>query len=153
MDLLFSILLILHIAGGAIGLITGTINLIRRKGDRIHKLIGRIFTYGMLITGFSALGLSILKDNYFLFIVGVFTIYLVSTGNRYIRLKSLGLTQRASLLDWIISIGMFLAGLLFIVWGIRLILITNNFGNAFFTQDVKHWIHRPVCIVRGIIMR
>jgi uncharacterized membrane protein len=128
MDLFFYILLIIHIIGGATGLITGTINLIRRKGDKFHKLIGKIFTYGMLTTGFSALVLAILRENYFLFIVGVFTIYLVGTGNRYIRLKSLGHTQRTSALDWIITVGMLLTGLGFIGLGIRLLLLRNNFG-------------------------
>lgn len=131
MEALFTIFLILHILGGSTGLITGTINLVRRKGDRKHKQIGKIFTYAMLTTGFSALILSILHPSHFLFIVGVFTIYLVATGNRYIYLKLLGYDQKPKKLDWIITISMLVVGLVFIGLGIRQLLIQNYFGIVF----------------------
>ena len=76
MQTLFQIFLVLHITGGAVGLLSGTINIIRKKGDKKHKLIGKFFLYGMLLAGFSALVLSVLHPNYFLFIVGVFTLYI-----------------------------------------------------------------------------
>lgn len=131
MEALFTIFLILHILGGSAGLITGTINLVRRKGDRKHKQIGKIFTYAMLTTGFSALILSILHPSHFLFIVGVFTIYLVATGNRYIYLKLLGYDQKPKKLDWIITICMLVVGVVFIGLGIRQLLIQNYFGIVF----------------------
>ena len=87
MESLFTLLLIVHIANGATGLIAGTINLIRRKGDLLHKRIGLVFTYAMILAGISAIVLSILHPNHFLTIVGVFTVYMVSTGYRYIRLR------------------------------------------------------------------
>ena len=87
MDILFKTFLALHILGGATGLITGTINMVRKKGDKRHKQAGKIFLYAMLTAGVSSLVLSVLHSNYFLFIVGVFTIYLVSTGERYLFLK------------------------------------------------------------------
>ena len=90
MDILFKTFLALHIIGGTIGLFAGTINLVRIKGDKKHKLTGKIFTYAMLTAGFSSFALSIIHPNYFLFMVGVFTAYLVGTGNRYIYLKLLG---------------------------------------------------------------
>ena len=75
MESLFTLLLIVHIANGATGLIAGTINLIRRKGDLLHKRIGLVFTYAMILAGISAIILSILHPNNFLMIVGVFTVY------------------------------------------------------------------------------
>jgi hypothetical protein len=82
----------------------------------------------MLTAGLSSLVLSILHPNYFLFIVGVFTVYMVGTGNRYLYLKMLGHDQRPATLDWVITISMVLAGLLFIVFGISHLLDENNFG-------------------------
>ncbi|HSF88523.1 MAG TPA: hypothetical protein VLA46_03845, partial [Saprospiraceae bacterium] len=79
MDSLFTFLLIVHIVNGATGLIAGTINLIRRKGDLLHKRIGLVFTYAMILAGSSAIVLSVFRPNYFLTIVGVFTVYMVST--------------------------------------------------------------------------
>jgi uncharacterized membrane protein len=128
MDILFKTFLTLHVIGGSIGLLTGTINLVRKKGGKNHKLVGKIFTYSMLTAGFSSLVLSIIHPNYFLFIIGVFTIYLVGTGNRYIYLKMLGSNQRPTTLDWAITISMLVAGILFIGFGIRLLLAQNNFG-------------------------
>ncbi len=125
---LFQLFLMLHIAGGTAGLVTGTINLVRKKGDKNHKLVGKIFTYGMLIAGVSSLVLSVLHPSYFLFIVGVFTIYLVGTGNRYIYLKMLGVNQQPSLLDWAITIGMLITAVLFIVTGVIHLVNQNNFG-------------------------
>jgi len=131
MDNLFKIFLILHIIGGSVGLFTGTINLVCKKGVKNHKLIGKIFAYSMLTAGISSFVLSILHVNYFLFMIGVFTIYLVGTGYRYIYLKMLGRDQRPKILDWAITIGMLLVGLLFIGLGIRHLLAHNNFGIVF----------------------
>ena len=89
MEMLFKVLLMLHIIGGGVGLLSGTINIIRKKGDKKHKLTGKFFMYGMLLSGLSALVLSVMHPNYFLFIVGVFTLYMVGTGERYLFLKQL----------------------------------------------------------------
>lgn len=131
MSIIFTIFLILHISGGSVGLFTGTINLIRKKGDKKHKLVGRFFVYGMLTAGISALMLSIMHPNYFLFIVGIFTIYLTGTGTRYLRMKMLGSNQRPKTIDWVITITMLLTGLLFIGLGIKHLIASNNFGIVF----------------------
>ncbi|MBS1489762.1 MAG: DUF2306 domain-containing protein [Bacteroidetes bacterium] len=131
MSIIFTIFLILHISGGSVGLFTGTINLIRKKGDKKHKLVGRFFVYGMLTAGISALMLSIMHPNYFLFIVGIFTIYLTGTGTRYLRMKMLGSNQRPKTIDWAITITMLLTGLLFIGLGIKHLIASNNFGIVF----------------------
>ena len=131
MEILFKIFLVLHILGGSVGLVTGTINLIRRKGDRNHRLVGKLFSYGMLTAGFSALVLSILHVNNFLFIVGVFTIYQVGTGYRYIYLKMLGKDQKPKTLDWALTIAMLLMGGAFIIMGVTHLISKNNFGIVF----------------------
>ena len=131
MDTLFKIFLALHIAGGSLGLITGTISLVRKKGDKPHRAIGKLFSYGMLTAGSSAFVLSVLHPNYFLFIVGVFTIYMVSTGYRYIYLKLLGKDQRPAILDWIITTAMGFTGIMFIALGIYKLIGHNNFGIVF----------------------
>ena len=128
METLFKVLLILHIVGGTVGLLTGTINLIRKKGDAPHKLIGKFFAYGMLVAGLSSLLLSTLHPNYFLFIVGVFTIYLTATGYRYLYLKQLAKDQKPGVLDWSISVGMVVAGIVFFIFGSRLLITSNTFG-------------------------
>ena len=131
MNVLFNIFLVLHIAGGSIGLFAGTLNIVRKKGGKNHKLIGKVFTYSMLTAGFSSFVLSVLHPNYFLFMVGVFTIYLVGTGYRYNYLRLLADTQKPKIIDWILTIGMLLAGLLFIGFGIKHLMANNTFGIVF----------------------
>ena len=131
MEITFAIFLILHIIGGSVGLITGTINLVQRKGDKKHKLVGKIFASSMLIAGFSSLVLSIMHPNYFLFMIGVFTLYLVGTGYRYVYVRMLGGSRQPSMLDWASTIVMLLAGVLFIGLGVRDTLAQNTFGIVF----------------------
>ena len=128
MDQLFTFLLIIHIASGGTGLITGTINLIRRKGDSLHNRLGRIFTNAMISAGGTAIVLSLLHPNYFLFIVGVFTLYMVSTGYRYIRLRLEGIDNDPKTLDWVLTGSMGIAGLCFILFGGWQLYMKINFG-------------------------
>jgi len=80
---IFKIVLILHIVGGTFGLLTGSINIARKKGDKNHKRIGKLFYVSMLTAVISSLVLSYLNPNYFLFMVGLFTLYMVVSGQHY----------------------------------------------------------------------
>lgn len=126
MDTLFQFLLILHISCGVIGLISGSINILAKKGDKRHRNIGRIFTIAMLLAGFSSLILSILHPNTFLFMVGVFTIYMIATGFRYLRHKKTLATSYW--LDYMLSIIMLLCCISFILLGLTAIFAGHYFG-------------------------
>lgn len=128
MEIFFKIFLTIHVIAGIIGLFTGSINLVRKKGDKTHQSIGRIFTYGMITTGFSGLIMTLLHPSYFLFIVSIFTIYLIGTGNRYIHLKLLAREQGPKVIDWVLTIGMLLMGIAFLGLGITNLIEGNNFG-------------------------
>lgn len=126
--MLFKIILVLHIIAGSIGLILGTFVLIRKKGDKVHKRLGKIFSYAMVTTGFSAFALSYLNPNVFLFIVGVFTIYLTISGNRMLFLKNILKGQKPQLIDYSITFFMLLASVAFLYLGILNVVKANNFG-------------------------
>ncbi|MBI1192561.1 MAG: DUF2306 domain-containing protein [Bacteroidetes bacterium] len=133
METIFQIFLILHIAGGAVGLLSGLVNVVRKKGDKNHVKVGKLFFFSMLTAGLSSLVLAILHPNHFLFMVGVFTLYMVSTGNRYLSLKQLRKGQKPKPIDWIITIIMLLAGLVFIALGTINLINANFFGLVFVT--------------------
>lgn len=124
----FTVLLSIHVLGGSVGLMTGTFVLFRPKGDRQHKLWGKFFAYGMLVSATVSLILSSIHFNPFLFIIGVFTLYLVVTGLRYLRLKQLHKTQKPAALDWLIFAVMTLFAFLFLGYGVFLLTRHNNFG-------------------------
>ncbi len=89
MQQLFNVLIVLHIAGGTLGLICGTVAAAVVKGKKAHILNGKIFSVGMLTAAVSALIISNLPghENIFLFAVGGFTFYMVTTGYRIVWLK------------------------------------------------------------------
>ena len=128
MNQIFNILLVLHIIGGTLGIVCGTINIIRKKGDKPHKNVGKIFLYSMLVTGISSLILATMHPNNFLFIIGIFTIFLVGTGRRYLSLKGLGKGQKPLLIDWLLTVMMLVFGLFFIGFGLFSLTKNDNFG-------------------------
>ena len=128
MEILFKFLLFVHIFAGVIGLVSGTLNIIRKKGDKKHKLIGKFFLYSMLLNGIFGMLMTILHPNLFLFIIGVFTIYMVATAQRYLSLKGIPKGQKVLKIDWILSCTMLLFGVGFIIFSIRLFLNSNSFG-------------------------
>lgn len=128
MELLFNVLLFIHIGSGSIGLVTGTLNMLRKKGNLQHKNIGKVFSFSMLSSSFSALILYILHPSLFLFMVGIFTLYMIATGTRYIKLKNVSINFKPHIIDWALSISMLLSGILFMVIGSIGIFKFNYFG-------------------------
>ena len=128
MEFFFKTLLIIHIVAGSIGLIAGTINIVRKKGDKSHRLVGKFFFYGMLINAVAGFIMSILHTNFFLLIIAVFSFYMTITGHRFLALKRIHKGQKPKSMDWIITITMFLFAVFFILYGIYLRVDDNNFG-------------------------
>ena len=128
MEIIFTILLIIHIIAGSIGLLTGTINIIKKKGDKAHKNVGKFFFYSMLINGFAGFIMSLIHRNDFLLIVAVFSIYMVATGQRFLSLKQLHKEQKPKAIDWILTYTMLVFAFLFITYGSYLLINKVNFG-------------------------
>ncbi len=120
--MLFKTLLTIHIITGSLGLITGTINMIAPKGKSFHKNVGNIFVYSMIMAGISALIMAILHPNHFLFMVGVFSLYMTISGKRYISRKSF------SLFDYSVTLLMLIAAIAFAVLGALVLFKGNEFG-------------------------
>ena len=122
---LFTLLLILHIAGGTVSLLLGLYIILAKKANRLHVLLGNVFFYAMLLSALVALPLSYLHPNYFLFIIGVFTSYMLLTGKRAIGKKTVADVHWP---DWLLSGIMLLFGLAFMAYGSYLLYRGNSFG-------------------------
>lgn len=120
--MLFKTLLFIHVITGMLGLITGSINMVTTKGNNFHKVVGNSFVYSMLLAGVSAFIMAILHTNYFLLMVGVFTMYMTVSGKRYIARKSF------NTFDYTLAFSMFLAAVAFAALGFMLLLKNNLFG-------------------------
>lgn len=114
---IFNILLVIHILFGGIGLIVGTILMFLKKGNTNHKKLGLLFFISMLMNAFCSLVLAIIHPNLFLFIIGIFSIYLAITGRRHLKVKLFTVQKDAVLYDWILSSTMLLFGLILIIYG------------------------------------
>ena len=124
-ETLFRVLLVIHISGGAASLLLGVYMLQAKKGDRQHRLVGRIYFFATLMAALVALPMSYLKSNTFLFIVGVFTSYMLLSGRRSLQKKQ---ASDVHVADWALTITMLLFGLSFIVFGTALLIQSNVLG-------------------------
>jgi hypothetical protein len=89
-------LLVLHIAGGMVGLLSGSIAMVYRKGSRGHRLSGDVFVVAMLIMGACASCLAVMKHQPNNFFGGLLTFYLVTTAWLTGRRRE----QKPGALDW-----------------------------------------------------
>lgn len=71
--------IIVHISGGAVGIVSGFVALFSRKGERLHRTAGKVFFLGMLVMALSATGLAALQNQTTNTVGGLFTLYLIGT--------------------------------------------------------------------------
>lgn len=86
---LTSLLLLLHITTGGGALLIGTIPLFAKKGNKLHRVTGKIFFWLMLSSALIAMAITFVPNHHnpFLFGVGLFSAYLVFTGKRALKYK------------------------------------------------------------------
>ncbi|MGB8802491.1 MAG: hypothetical protein WCC97_17570 [Candidatus Acidiferrales bacterium] len=92
----YSPILLVHIAGGTVGLLSGTAAMLFRKGSARHALAGRIFVVAMLTMASFAAYLAVVRHQPSNIGGGIFTFYLILTAWLTARRRD-GETQR---LDW-----------------------------------------------------
>ena len=91
-------LLIVHILGGTIGLLSGTFAMAVRKGGRLHRASGNVFTLAMLTLASSGLCLAILKSQSGNIIGSILTFYMITTAWLAGRRRGIGRLDLAALL-------------------------------------------------------
>lgn len=129
MENLALVLIYIHAFFGGIGLISGIAAITLKKGSKPHKRSGKVFSYAMITSSLVSLVIARMPghENLFLFLIGVFTIYLVLAGNRALTLKS-KTKSSADMTDKAISGVMLAASVMMLIIGI-LQLIRNTGGN------------------------
>ncbi len=72
---------VLHIAGGSIGLASGTVAALAAKGGRLHRAAGNIFFWSMSVMALSALYLGFVRPGQLVNVfISIFAFYLIATG-------------------------------------------------------------------------
>ena len=100
-------LLPIHILAGTIALLAAAFAICSEKGKKIHITAGRTYYWGMAGIFLTALPMSIISSNIFLFLIAFFSFYLAFAGRRFAQNRK-GI---ASIVDWIAVGLMITAGL------------------------------------------
>lgn len=82
-------LLVMHIVAGFSALAVGTSILIVKKGNELHRKMGLLFFYAMVIVGVTAVIMSTYRHSLFLFCIGIFSLFQIHFGRQSIQNKSL----------------------------------------------------------------
>jgi uncharacterized membrane protein len=88
------VLLPIHIAGAAIGLLSGAIALSAGKGGRLHRASGTVFVYAIFAMCSTAVVIAVVKGEAVNVMAGTLTAYLVFTGVSTVRPPSPGSRRR-----------------------------------------------------------
>lgn len=133
MEQTIKILIYIHAFFGGIGLITGIGSVLVKKGGLLHKRMGKLFSVGMVVSSLISIPICWMPkhQNIFLFLIGLFTIYLVIAGNRVLTFKT---KTKADTIDFIISGSMLFFSVIMIALGIycQLSNIENGILFTFF---------------------
>ena len=101
------VLLPIHILAGTIALLCAALAVSSEKGKRLHVLSGRTYFWGMATIFLTAIPMSIISNDIFLFLIAIFSFYLAFAGMRFARNRK----GVATTLDWIAVSLMILSGL------------------------------------------
>lgn len=93
----FSPILLLHICGGTLGVISGFVAVFLRKGSRRHAIAGTVFVISMMALASSGAFMAILKSQLGNILGGTLSLYLVATAWRTAKRRA----GNPSLVDWI----------------------------------------------------
>lgn len=152
MNAVSNVLLLIHIACGMTALGCGLIPMLSRKGSTLHRVGGRWYVWSMWGVVFSALPLSIMKQNLFLGTIAIFTAYMIYSGYRSAIRNTVVPQSIADLLMMGLAL---LSGAIMISYGSWLLLgpsgktgmgiILLVFGTITFllgVEDLGHWKKR-----------
>jgi hypothetical protein len=114
------ILLAIHILAGTIALLCAALAVSFEKGKKFHILSGRTYFWCMAGIFLTAIPMSIINSNIFLFLIAIFSFYLAFAGMRFAKNRK----GVATSVDWIVVSLMILSGLG--MWALALIYFTND---------------------------
>ena len=104
---MIQILLPIHILAGIIALTCAAISVSSEKGKKNHILSGRTYFWCMVVIFLTAIPMSIISSNIFLFLIAIFSFYLAFAGMRFARNRK----GVATILDWIAVCLMIFSGI------------------------------------------
>lgn len=108
--------LAVHVVSGVVALLAGLGAIAAEKGGRRHRRTGRTYVLAMAVVVLTAIPLSLINGNYFLFAVAVFSGYLVAMGYRVLAGKQ-RTPGEAAAIDWAAHLTMVIFGVSMVLYG------------------------------------
>ena len=112
------ILLPIHIAAGSVALLSAASALLTEKGKKFHVLIGKAYFWSMVIIFLTAIPMSIITGNVFLFLIAIFSFYLAFSGMRFAKNRT-GVPTRVDLIAvnfmFLSGVGMWILAIIFFI--------------------------------------
>ena len=112
------ILLSIHILAGSVALVSAALALSSEKGKKFHILIGKAYFWSMAIIFLTALPLSTITSNVFLFLITIFSFYLAFSGMRFAKNRK-GVPTRIDLIAvnfmLLSGVGMWILAIIFFI--------------------------------------
>ena len=90
-------LLVIHVSAGVVTLLSAALAILSENGKSLHLTVGNVYFLDMLGVFLTAIPMSMLTGNIFLFLIAVFSFYLAFAGRRFARNRT-GIAER---IDWI----------------------------------------------------
>jgi hypothetical protein len=106
--------LVLHIGGGTVGLLSGATALIARKGEWLHRASGKVFFASMMVMATIGASVSPLLHDRVSTVAGVMTLYLLVSALLTVQRKE-GTIGRPEVAAAIVPLGVAAAGVSFMV--------------------------------------
>lgn len=140
------ILIYIHALFGGIGLLSGLISIISKKGRFYHRKAGVVFSITMFISALIAIPITLLPNhkNLLLHLLSIFTIYLVISGNRVLIFKKQHVLQKTDIIITtvmgLIFLGMISIGIYYRLQEIpksTLFFFFGGFGIMATIRDIK----------------
>ena len=130
-------LILSHVVSGGIVLFLGLINLLNRKGQKNHIIIGKVYVGSMWWICISAVSIiAFYRFSFFLMVIAVISFYTSFVGVRVLRRKKLG---SESWYDWLAAIATSLFGVALLGYAV------------FLFSRTSHTMLASLCIVFGIL--
>lgn len=108
-----------HILAGSLTLISGLVAITSKKGQKIHRIFGKLFFWSMTVTTLLGLNAGIFRPDYQIFIpIAIISFYQAASGYRILYIKTLNKGQKPQFIDWALTIGMLLTSFVFIFLGV-----------------------------------
>ena len=118
-------LLLIHVAAGVVALASAFIAIGLAKGAKMHRKVGAVFFYSMLGVGITAIPVTFVRPNPFLFFIALFSFYMAFAGYRRGRKRHVDVTS-----DRIAAWSMLVFGVAMIAYGVWMVVSADALGWA-----------------------